>query len=61
MKIMKMRKRISYAQLQTELVEILKGQFAPSRKLIKECIEKLINNNHVQRSDLDLNEYIYVA
>ncbi|KAG7247027.1 hypothetical protein CRUP_016808, partial [Coryphaenoides rupestris] len=34
--IMKMRKRINNAQLQTELVEILKNMFLPQKKMIKE-------------------------
>ena len=41
-KIMKMRKKITNAQLITELVEILKNMFLPSKKMIKEQIEWLI-------------------
>ncbi|VDN23561.1 unnamed protein product [Gongylonema pulchrum] len=35
-KIMKIRKRCQSAQLQTELIELLKHMFLPSKKLIKE-------------------------
>ncbi|KIH50582.1 hypothetical protein ANCDUO_19338 [Ancylostoma duodenale] len=46
-KIMKMRKTITSAQLQTELVEMLKPMFIPNRKLIKEQIDWLIENRYV--------------
>lgn len=44
---MKMRKTITSAQLQTELVEMLKPMFIPNRKLIKEQIDWLIDNRWV--------------
>ncbi|KAG7259058.1 hypothetical protein CRUP_030044 [Coryphaenoides rupestris] len=45
--IMKMRKRLSNAQLQTELVEILKNMFLPQKKMIKEQIEWLIEHKNM--------------
>ncbi|KAG7259060.1 hypothetical protein CRUP_030046 [Coryphaenoides rupestris] len=45
--IMKMRKRINNAQLQTELVEILKNMFLPQKKMIKEQIEWLIEHKNM--------------
>lgn len=60
-KIMKMRKQIHTAQLQTELVEMLKHMFLPSRKLIKEQIEWLIEQKYLKRSDDDINTFIYVS
>lgn len=38
LKVMKVRKRCQSAQLQTELIELLKHMFQPSRKLIKEQV-----------------------
>ncbi|XP_019639152.1 PREDICTED: cullin-5-like isoform X1 [Branchiostoma belcheri] len=60
-KIMKMRKRISNAQLQTELVEILKNMFIPSKKMIKEQIEWLIEHKYMRRDEDNINMFIYMA
>ncbi len=60
-KIMKMRKRLNNAQLQTELIEMLKNMFFPSRKMIKEQIEWLIENKYIARSDEDINSFVYLA
>ncbi|KAF3840649.1 hypothetical protein F7725_006511 [Dissostichus mawsoni] len=59
--IMKMRKRINNAQLQTELVEILKNMFLPQKKMIKEQIEWLIDHKYIKRDETDLNTFIYMA
>uniref|UniRef100_A0A672S6B3 Cullin-5 n=1 Tax=Sinocyclocheilus grahami TaxID=75366 RepID=A0A672S6B3_SINGR len=59
--IMKMRKRISNAQLQTELVEILKNMFLPQKKMIKEQIEWLIDQKYIKRDETDINTFIYMA
>ena len=60
-KILKMRKRISNAQLQTELVDILKNMFLPSKKMIKEQIEWLIENKYMRRDEDNINMFIYMA
>ena len=61
MKIMKMRKRLSNAALQTELVEILKNMFIPPKKMIKEQIEWLIEHRYMKRDDNNRNTFIYLA
>ncbi|KAI8791819.1 cullin-5 [Biomphalaria glabrata] len=60
-KIMKMRKKMTNAALQTELVEILKNMFLPSKKLIKEQIEWLIEHKYMRRDEDDINTFIYMA
>lgn len=60
-KIMKMRKRITNAQLQTELVEILKNMFLPSKKMIKEQIEWLIEHKYMRRDEDNINLFMYMA
>lgn len=60
-KILKMRKRISNAQLQTELVDILKNMFLPSKKLIKEQLEWLIEHKYMKRDEDNINLFIYMA
>ena len=61
MKIMKMRKTINNATLQTELVEILKNMFLPHKKMIKEQIEWLIEHKYMQRDEDSINTFIYLA
>ncbi|XP_014274662.1 cullin-5 [Halyomorpha halys] len=60
-KILKMRKRISNVQLQTELIDILKNMFLPSKKMIKEQIEWLIEHKYMRRDEDDINTFIYMA
>lgn len=60
-KIMKMRKKITNAALQTELVEILKNMFLPSKKLIKEQIEWLIEHKYMKRDEDNINLFIYMS
>ncbi|XP_035734939.1 cullin-5-like [Vespa mandarinia] len=60
-KILKIRKKISNVQLQTELVDILKNMFLPSKKMIKEQIEWLIEHKYIRRHDDDINTFVYMA
>ncbi|XP_037944656.1 cullin-5 [Teleopsis dalmanni] len=60
-KIMKMRKRINNASLQAELIDILKNMFLPSKKMIKEQLEWLIEHKYMRRDDDDINTFIYMA
>ncbi|XP_046849667.1 cullin-5-like isoform X2 [Xenia sp. Carnegie-2017] len=60
-RIMKMRKTISNAQLHTELVEILKNMFIPQKKMIKEQIELLIDHKYMKRDENNINKFIYLA
>ena len=46
---------------QTELVDILKNMFLPSKKLIKEQIEWLIEHKYMKRDDDNINLFIYMA
>lgn len=59
--ILKMRKRITNVALQVELVDILKNMFLPSKKMIKEQLEWLIENKYMKRDDDDINTFIYMA
>lgn len=47
--------------LQSELVEILKNMFLPSKKMIKEQLEWLIEHKYMRRDDEDINTFIYMA
>ncbi|CAF0713830.1 unnamed protein product [Brachionus calyciflorus] len=60
-KILKMRKRVSLAQLQTELIELLKNMFLPSKKLVKETIEWLIEHKYMERDETNINTFVYTT
>lgn len=60
-KIMKTRKTMTNPQLQTELVEILKNFFLPSKKLMKEQIEWLIEHKYIKRDEENINVFSYIA
>ncbi|KAK0411375.1 hypothetical protein QR680_005625 [Steinernema hermaphroditum] len=60
-KIMKTRKNMTSAQLETELVEILKSLFLPSKRLVKEQIEWLIEHSYIRRKDDQINVFEYVS
>ncbi|VDP15393.1 unnamed protein product [Onchocerca flexuosa] len=60
-KIMKIRKQCQSAQLQTELIELLKHMFLPPKKMIKEQVEWLIENGFIARDSNDLNMFLYIT
>ena len=60
-KILKMRKRISNAQLHNELIDILKNMFLPSKKMVKEQVEWLIEHKYMKRDEDNINMFIYMA
>lgn len=46
---------------QAELIEILKNMFLPSKKMIKEQLEWLIEQKYLARDDGDINVFTYMA
>ena len=60
-KIMKMRQKMNNSQLQTELVEMLKNFFLPSKKMIKEQIEWLIEHKYIKRDEENIGVFCYIA
>jgi len=58
---LKTRKHVTLAQLQTELIELLKNMFLPSKKLVKETVEWLIENKFMQRDQANINSFTYTA
>ncbi|CAG0916597.1 unnamed protein product [Notodromas monacha] len=61
LKVMKTRKTLSNAQLHVEVVLLLRNMFLPSKKLIKEQIEWLIESRYIARDTTDINSYVYVV
>ena len=60
-KIMKMQKTVENAKLWTELIAVLKNQFVPSKAIVKEQIEWLIENKYMKRDPMKLETLIYLA
>lgn len=58
-KIMKMRKSIQFSALQLELTNVLKQMFVPSKVLVKEQLEWLIENDYIHRDSADSNLLLY--
>ena len=60
-KIMKMRKTISCAKLQMELITMLSNMFVPTKRMMKEQCEWLIENQYMRRDDNNMDTFIYIA
>ncbi|XP_065178681.1 cullin-5-like [Sycon ciliatum] len=60
-KIMKMRMTIKDNVLQMELIQILRNMFAPTKRMIKEQVEWLIDHGYMKRDADAIDTYIYVA
>lgn len=54
-------KFILHISFQVELIDILKNMFLPSKKMIKEQLEWLIEHKYMRRDDDDINTFVYVA
>ncbi|KAJ6215897.1 hypothetical protein RDWZM_010397 [Blomia tropicalis] len=59
MKILKSRKSISFHTLHLELINVLKQMFIPSKALVKEQLEWLIEHEYIQRDPLDSSIFYF--
>ncbi|KAL3319873.1 Cullin-5 [Cichlidogyrus casuarinus] len=59
-KIMKTRKRMHHNELYKQLIELLQSQFVPSKRLVKEVIEWLLDHKYLRRDETDFSTYIYI-
>jgi cullin-5 len=60
-KILKMRKKILNVQLQSEVIDLLKNMFLPSKRMMKEQIQWLTEQKYMKRSEEDINIFMYMA
>ncbi|THD25612.1 Cullin 5 [Fasciola hepatica] len=60
-KLMKTRKRLHHNDLYKELVDLLRYQFVPSKRLIKEVLEWLLERQYIRRDESDMNTFVYVT
>lgn len=60
-KLMKTRKRLHHNDLYKELVDLLRYQFVPSKRLIKEVLDWLLERQYIRRDESDMNVFVYVT
>ena len=60
-RILKSRKKISHADLISECISQLQKLFTPDVRLIKRCVENLIEREYLARDDSDSSVYTYIA
>lgn len=60
-KVMKMRQVLSQNLLHNELIDVLKAMFVPSRRLIKQQIDFLIEKEYLKRSEEDIEKLMFIA
>ncbi|VDP87794.1 unnamed protein product [Echinostoma caproni] len=60
-RIMKSRKQMDHTSLLAEVVQQASGRFHASTALIKQCIENLIEQDYLERSPENANQYNYLA
>eukprot|EP00080_Pristionchus_pacificus_P014887 PDM74907.1 cul-5 [Pristionchus pacificus] len=60
-KVMKTRKELSLASLEHELINVLKPMFVPSKVMMKEQLEWLLENNFITRKESKMDIFQYVS
>jgi cullin-5 len=58
---MKMRRVMSLIPLNNELIDMLKYMFVPTRRLVKQQIEWLIEQQYIRRDEKDADKIIYIT
>lgn len=58
---MKMRRVMALIPLNNELIDMLKYMFVPTRRLIKQQIEWLIEQQYIKRDEKDPEKIIYIT
>ncbi|VDN28659.1 unnamed protein product [Dibothriocephalus latus] len=60
-KIIKTRKRLTYNEIYKEIILLLKDQFIPSKRLLKEVLEWLIEQHYLRREAKDMDTFVYIS
>ena len=60
-RIMKMRKIMSYSALVAAIIDQLKSRFTPQIANIKKSLESLIERDYIERDPNDAKSYRYIA
>ncbi|KAM7539100.1 hypothetical protein Aperf_G00000049573 [Anoplocephala perfoliata] len=60
-RIMKSRKRLGFSDIYQQVIGLLKDQFIPSKRMLKEVLEGLIERRYIERDLRDIDTFIYVT
>ncbi|GMT10094.1 hypothetical protein PFISCL1PPCAC_1391, partial [Pristionchus fissidentatus] len=60
-KVLKTRKELSLAALEHELINVLKQMFVPTKTMMKEQLEWLLENNFIARKEGKMDTFLYVS
>lgn len=60
-RIMKSRKRLGFSDIYQQVIGLLKDQFIPSKRMLKEVLEWLIERHYIERDLRDIDTFIYVT
>jgi cullin-4 len=58
---MKSRKEMTYEQLKIAAIDAVKNHFVPEIDAIKLRIQALVESDYLERSDEDMNTFLYMA
>lgn len=60
-RIMKARRRLHLNDLTSEVIQQLSKYFKPDPKMIRKCIESLIDREYLDRDEADTNVFVYIT
>ncbi|KAH6924890.1 hypothetical protein HPB50_025905 [Hyalomma asiaticum] len=60
-RVMKARKKLSHNDLVTEVTDLLRDRFTPSRAALKRRVDALIDKMYLERDNGDREVYVYVS
>ncbi|VDM21944.1 unnamed protein product [Hydatigera taeniaeformis] len=60
-RVMKSRKRLTFSEVYQQVIGLLKDQFIPSKRMLKEVIEWLIERRYIERDSHELDTFVYVS
>lgn len=60
-RVMKMRKQFKHQSLISEVISLLAVRFNPNVKMIRKCIDILIEKEYIRRSETERDLYEYIS
>ncbi|VDL59504.1 unnamed protein product [Hymenolepis diminuta] len=60
-RLMKSRKRLAYSEMYQQVIGLLKNQFIPSKRMLKEVIEWLMERRYLERDSKEIDTFFYVT
>ncbi|VDD76139.1 unnamed protein product [Mesocestoides corti] len=60
-RVMKIRKRLPFIEVYQQVICLLKDQFIPSKKMLKEVLEWLIERRYIERDSQQIDTFVYVS